>query len=199
MNSTARLTCPLSVAELQTAVHLSASGAGPARRVPAADAYQVDTLPTALVLKDGIEPADACICDAICKVVIPKHTLHVKVLNTDGTHLAVVRQLMSDLVNVIKPLVGNLGMNSCYVVLDLLPAGRTLRLVTQFPLAVLQALLSGFRKVLSWEFTTIGADCKGLHSGINANGRTCVSNGTWLLTDGGVHEDGSVVLPVRVH
>ena len=131
--------------------------------------------------------------------MISEHPLHVKVLNTNGAHLAVVRQLMSDLVDIVEPLVGNLGMNSSYVVLDLLPTGRSLRLVTQFPLVVLQALLSGFRKVLSWEFTTIGADRKGLNAGINSNCGTWIYDSAGLLAEGGVDKDGGIVFPVRVH
>ena len=199
MNRTAKHTGPLSVAELQTAVHLSASGAGPARRVPAADAYQVDTLPTALVLKDGIEPADACICDAICKVVISEHTLNIQVLDADRTHLAVVRQLMSDLVNVIKSLIGDLDMYACDMMLNLLPAGRTLRLVTQFPLVMLQTLFSRLGKMSSLEFTTIGAYGKSFYTGINTDSGSFFHSGTRFLADGGVHEDGSIVLTIWVH
>ena len=199
MNAAARHTSPIPIAEFQMIVNLSASGASLARCVPTTDAYQVDAFPSALVLKDGIEPADTRICNAICKVVIPEHTLNIQVLNTDRTHLTVVRKLMSNLVNIVEPLVGNLGMNSSYVVLYLLPVGRPLRLVTQFPLVVLQALLSGFRKVLSWEFTTIGADCKGLNADINSNCGTWIYDSAGLLAEGGVDKDGGIVFPVRIH
>ena len=101
MNRTARHTAPLPVAELQTMVDLSARGAGPAACVPTADAYQVDAFPMALVFKDGIEPADARISDAVGEVMVSHHALHIQVLYADGAHLAVVRQLMSDLVNVV--------------------------------------------------------------------------------------------------
>lgn len=101
MNTAARHTGPLPVAEFQATVYLSAGGAGLAACVPATDAHQVDAFPTALVLKNRIEPADACIRDAVGKMMIPEHALHVQVLNADGAHLAVVRQLMSDLMNVV--------------------------------------------------------------------------------------------------
>ena len=77
MRYTARHTSPCPVAEFQTTVHLSADGAGLTRCVPATDSNKVDAFPSALVLKDGIEPADACICDAIGEVMIPEQTLHV--------------------------------------------------------------------------------------------------------------------------
>ena len=72
MNRTARLTCQLPVAEFQTTIHLSADGAGLTRCVPATDAYQVDAFPATLVLKNRIESADTCICDAIGEVMILK-------------------------------------------------------------------------------------------------------------------------------
>ena len=77
MNAAARHTIPCPVAELQATVYLSAGGAGLTRCVPATDSNKVDAFPSALVLKDGIEPADACICDAIGEVMIPEQTLHV--------------------------------------------------------------------------------------------------------------------------
>ena len=199
MNAAARHTRPIPVSELHTTVHLSTSGAGLARCIPATDAYQVDAFPAALVLKDGIEPADARICDAVGKMTIPEHALHIQVLDADGTHLAVVRQLMSDLVDIVKSLVGNLGMNSSYVVLYLLPVGRPLRLMPQLPLIMLQTFLSGFRKVLSREFTAIRADCKGLNAGINSNCGTWIYDSAGLLADGCVYQDGSIILPVRIH
>ena len=69
MNTAARHTGPLPVAEFQATVYLSAGGAGLAACVPATDAHQVDAFPTALVLKNRIEPADACIRDAVGKTV----------------------------------------------------------------------------------------------------------------------------------
>lgn len=199
MLRTTRYTRPIPIVEFQTIVNLSASGASLARCVPTTDAYQVDAFPSALVVKNGIEPADAHISDAVGKMVIPKHTLHIKILDADCSHLVVVRKLMSDLVDVIKPLVGNLGMNTSDMKLNLLPVGRTLSLVTQFPLVVLQTFLSGFRKVRSRELPAIGADCKRLYSGVDANSCACVNSRTWFLADGCVYQDGSIILPVRIH
>ena len=199
MNSTTRHTSPCPVAEFQTTVCFSASGAGLARCVPATDPNKVDAFPVALVLKDGIEPADARICDAIGKVMVPKHTLHIQILDTDGTHLAVVRQLMSDFVDIVEPLVGNLVMYACDMMLNLLPSGRSLRLVTQFPLVMFQTLLSCLGKMRSSELTAIRADCKGLYTGVDANGCACVNSRTWLLVDGSINKDRSIVFPVRIH
>ena len=199
MNRTARHTRPIPVAEFQATVHLSAGGACLARCIPATDAYQVDAFPTALVLKDGIEPTYACICDAIGEVMIPEHTSHIQVLNTNGAHLAVVRQLMSDLVNVIKSLIGDLDMYACDMMLNLLPSGRSFCLVSKFPLVMLQTLFSRLGKMRSREFTTIGADCKGLYTCVDANGCACVNSRAGLLGNGCVNKNGSVVLPVRIH
>ena len=131
--------------------------------------------------------------------MIPEHTFHVKVLNTDGAHLAVVRQLMSNLMNIVKSLVGNLGVNTGDMMLNLLPSERPLRLMTQFPLVMLQTFFSRLGKMRSREFTTIGADSKGFHTGVNTDGCACVNSSTGLLTDGCVNKNGSVVLPVRIH
>lgn len=199
MNRTARHTGPLPVAELQTTVDLSTRGAGPAACVPTADAYQVDALPAALVLKNGIEPADARIRDAVGKMMIPEHALHIQVLDADGTHLAVVRQLMSDLVNVVQPLVSYLGVNAGDVMLDLLPVGRTLRLMSQFPLVVLQTLICCLSKVRRDELSAIRTHCKGLHARIDADGSRRFHFSARLLTDRGINQDGSIVLPVGIH
>ena len=199
MNTAARHTCPLSVAEFQATVYLSAGGAGPAGCVPATDAYQVDALPAALVLKDGIEPADASICNTIGKVMVSEHTLHVQVLDTDRTHLAVVRQLMSDLVNVVQPLVGYLGMNSCNAVPDLLPVGRALCLMSQFPLVMLQTLLGSLCKVRSSELSAIRADGKRLDAGIDADGRGLFNLSARFFADGSIHQNRGIMLPVRIH
>ena len=199
MNAAARHTRPIPVSELHTTVHLSTSGAGLARCIPATDAYQVDAFPAALVLKDGIEPADARICDAVGKMTIPEHALHIQVLDADGTHLAVVRQLMSDLVDIVKSLVGNLGMNSSYVVLYLLPVGRPLRLMPQLPLVMLQTLLSSLGKVRSRELTAVGAHGKGFYTGVDTDSSGLFHSGTRFLADGCVDKDGGVVLPVRIH
>ena len=121
MNRTARCACPLPVAELQTTVDLSTCGASPAGCIPATNANQVDALPSALVLKNGIKPADARISDAISKMSVLEHSLHIQVLNADSTHLAVVRQLMRDLVNVVWPLVRDLDVNASYMMLNLQP------------------------------------------------------------------------------
>ena len=59
MNRTTGHTSPLPVAQLQTTVDLSTRGASPAGCIPATNANQVDALPSALVLKDRIELADA--------------------------------------------------------------------------------------------------------------------------------------------
>ena len=101
--------------------------------------------------------------------------------------------------NVIKPLVSYLGMNTSDMMLYLLPTGRSLRLVTQFPLVVLQTFLSGFREMWRRKFTTIRADCKGLDSGINSNCGTWIYDNAGLLADGCIYENGSIVIPVRVH
>ena len=199
MNRTARHTAPLPVAELQTTVDLSARGAGPAACVPTADAYQVDALPAALVLKNGIEPADACIRDAVGKMVVPEHALHVQVLDADGAHLAVVRQLISDLMDIVEPLVGYFRVNAGDVMLNLLPVGRSLRLMSQFPLIVLQTLLCSFGKMRGGKLASVGTDGKGLHAGIDANGSGYIGLAAGLLADCSIHQDGSIVLPVGIH
>ena len=199
MNRTARHTAPLPVAELQTTVDLSTRRAGPAACVPTADTYQVDALPAALVLKNGIEPADARIRDAVSKMVVPEHALHVQVLDANGAHLAVVRQLMSDLVNIVEPLVGYFRVNAGYMMLNLFPVGRTLRLMSQFPLIVLQTLLCCLCKVRSSELSTIRTDGKRLDTGINADSSGYLDLAAGLLADCSIHQDGSIVLPVSVH
>lgn len=156
MNRTTGHTGPFSVAQLQTTVDLSTRGASPAGCIPATNANQVDALPSALVLKDRIKPADARISDAISKMSVLEHSLHIQVLNADGAHLAVVRQLMSDLVDIVKPLVGNLGMNICNLVLNFLPSGRTLSFMSQLSLVMLKTLLRSLAKVRCGELTTIG-------------------------------------------
>lgn len=199
MNRTTRHTGPPPVAEFQMTVYLSAGGAGPAACVPTTDAYQVDAFPAALVLKDGVEPADASISYTVGKMTVPHHTLHIQILNADRTHLAVVRQLMSDLMDIIQPLVDYLVVNAGDMMLDLLPVRRTLRLMPQFPLIVLQTLLCCPREMMRDELSAIRTDGKSLNSGIDADSSACLDLAARLLADRGVNQDGSIVLPVGIH
>ena len=199
MYTAARHTGPFSVTELQTTVDFSTRGAGLTACVPTTNAYQVDAFPTAFVLKNGIKPAYACIRDTVGKMVVPEHALHIQVLDTDGAHLAVVRQLMSDLVNVVQPLVGYLGVNAGDVMLNLLPVGRTLRLMSQFPLVVLQTLICYLSKMRGGKLASVGTDGKSLHAGIDADGSGYVGLAAGLLADCSIHQDGSIVLAVGIH
>lgn len=178
MNRTARHTSPCPIAEFQTRIHLSACGAGPTRCIPATDAYQVNTFPAALVLKNRIESTDTCICNTIGKMMVLEHTLHIQILDADGTHLAVVRQLMSNLMNEVEPLVGNLGINTSNMMLNFLPTGRPLRFVTQFSLVMLQAFLCRLGKMRCSELTAVRADCKGFHASVYTDSGSLLYNGT---------------------
>ena len=74
------------------------------RRVETAYLDKAHALPLALVLQHPHELADAGIADAACKVAVTLHTLHVQVLHTDSSHLAFVRQLVGNLVEVVGAL-----------------------------------------------------------------------------------------------
>lgn len=199
MTTATRRTYPLAVTQPQMAVHRSARGTGLARRVPTTDPYQIDSLPTALVLKKRIEHSKTCICQTVCKVMVPEHTLHIQVLDAYGTHLIVVRQMVSDLVNIVKTPVGNLCVDTGYMMLDLLPTQRTFGLVPQFPLVMLQAFLGHPRKMGRNKLAAIGTDGKCLYSGIYSN-RSFGNNVTArFFADCRINEYGSIVFPVGIH
>ena len=87
------------------------------RRVETAYLDKAHALPLALVLQHPHELADADVADTAGEVVLALHPLHVQILPADGAHLAFVRQLVGNLVEVVGTAVGDALMQPRYPLL----------------------------------------------------------------------------------
>ena len=85
------------------------------------------------------------------------------------------------------------------MMLNLLPVGRALSLMSQLALVVLQTLFGSLSKMRSLKLSTIRTDSKRLHASIDADSGGCLDLTARLLADSRVDKDGCVVLPVWVH
>ena len=149
------------------------------RRVETAYLDKAHALPLALVLQHPHELADAGVADAACQVVVALHTLHVQVLNTDGTHLAFVRQLVGNLVKIVSTAACDALVQSCYPLLHAAVGTAAFRLLRQPALQQLQlaGLLSG--KMRTLELPAVGKHGEGFQSCVDADSGLLVARG-WL-------------------
>ncbi len=98
MMSTATNTSPIPLAEFQSAIDLSAHGAGLGRWCPAVNLYDVHTIPLTFVRQLTDKLSERRVAYRLGQVMIAPHATHVQVLDEYRTHLAIVREFMRDLV-----------------------------------------------------------------------------------------------------
>ena len=108
MMSAATYTSPFPLTEFQSAIDLSARGAGLGRRCPAVNLYDVHTVPLTFVRQLTDKLPERRVADRLCQVMIAPHAAHVQVLDEYRSHLAIVRQFMSYLVQKVVTLVPDL-------------------------------------------------------------------------------------------
>lgn len=150
------------------------------RRVETAYLDKTHALPLALVLQHPHELADAGVADAACQVVVALHTLHVQVLNTDGTHLAFVRQLVGNLVKIVSTAACNALVQSCYPLLHAAVGTAALCLLRQPALQQLQLAGLLLSKMRTFELPAVGKHGEGFQSCVDADSGLLVARG-WLL------------------
>ena len=135
------------LAQFQSFIHIATFATGLRTWGEAVYLYEVHTVPTALVFKQGEECSERSIPYGLCQMVVAQHPLHVQILHEDGTHLAVVRESMGDFVKVIFPAVGDVFLQPGYTAACLVAVGRTFLFAAQPLLQQLQAV-KAFLKVL---------------------------------------------------
>ena len=103
---------PTALAQFQSFIHIAAFATGLRAGREAVYLDEVHSIPPALVFKQRQEHPERCVPDCLRQVMVALHPLHVQVLHTDGTHLAVVRECMGDLVEVVSAAVGNVFLKT---------------------------------------------------------------------------------------
>ena len=147
MTSAATYTSPFTLAEFQSAIDLSAHGAGLGRRCPTVNLYDVHTVPLTFVRQLTDKLSERRVADRLSQVMIAPHAAHVQVLDEYRTHLAIVREFIRDLVQKVMTLVpdlrmtlGNYMLLSGPIVRAGLLSGKDALLAAKTPLGVLQRL-----------------------------------------------------------
>ena len=133
-------TGPTALAQFQSFIDISAFAAGLRAWGKAVYLYEVHTIPTAFVFKQGEEHPERCISYSLRQMVVTLHPFHVQILHAYSAHLAVVRECMGDFVKVILAAVGNVFLQPGYTDACLVAVGRTFLFATQPLLQQLQAV-----------------------------------------------------------
>lgn len=145
-------TGPTALAQFQSFIHIAAFAAGLRAWGKAVYLYEVHTIPTALVFKQGEECSERSVPYSLCQMMVALHPLHVQILHADGTHLAVVRECMGDFVKIILAAVGNVSLQPGYTAACLVAVGRAFLFATQPLLQKLQAIKASLQ--VFWDCQT---------------------------------------------
>ena len=116
---------PTALAQFQSFIHIAAFATGLRAGREAVYLDEVHSIPPALVFKQRQEHPERCVPDCLRQVMVALHPLHVQVLHTDGTHLAVVRECMGDLVKVVSAAVGDVLLQPGHADASLVAVGGT--------------------------------------------------------------------------
>ena len=193
MMSAAAYTSPIPLAEFQSAIDPSASRAGLGRWRPAVNLYDVHAVPPPLIRELAQELPERRIADRLCQVMIALHSAHVQVLDEYRSHLAIVRQFMSYLVQKVVTLVpdlrvalGDYMLLSGTVIGSGLFAGKDVLLTTKTILAPTQgSRVYKTTSVRANDITTVQ---------VNADTRPVTDDRIdRALRNGCIHKDGCIV------
>lgn len=188
MMGTTFLARPNSLVRPERMVDFSTYGASPAGWCPFVDRDKVDPIPFALIPELPIEFADAGIICNTAYLFIPMPFGSIDILNTDCFHLVIVDQLAGNLVNIIKSLVTDMGLNLRYMLLIGLPIPGVFRHMPEFTLIMAETTGRFIRKMLDIVRSAITANRNAMDSRVNPNhclltnwrrshtGRECIDN-----------------------
>ena len=193
MMSAATYTSPIPLAEFQSAINPSACRTGLGRRRPAVDLHDVHAVPLTFVRQLTDKLSERRVADRLGQVMIALHTTHVQVLDEYRSHLAIVRQFMSYLMQKVVTLVpdlrvalGDYMLLSGSVVRAGLFPGKAALLETKTPLGMLQRLRVDIAPA-------VGTDNIAAVQ-VYANTRILVNNGvTFKFPNGRVDKNGRIV------
>ena len=97
MMSTATYIGPVTLTQFQHGVDVAAMAARFRRRRPAVNFDDIDAIPPAFVRELMDKLAERCLANGLGKMMVTNHATHVQVLDEYRSHLAIVRELMGDL------------------------------------------------------------------------------------------------------
>ena len=92
--------------------------------------YEVHTIPTALVFKQGEECSERSISYSLRQMMVTLHSLHVQILHANSAHLALVREYIGDFVKVLLTGVSNTLLQPGYKDASLVAVSRTFLFAT---------------------------------------------------------------------
>ena len=131
---------PAALTQFQSFVHIAALAAGLRAWGKAVYLYEIHTIPTALVFKQGEECSEGSIPYDLRQMMVALHPFHVQILHAECTHLALVRECIGDFVKVILAAVGDVFLQPGYKDASLVAVGRTFLFATQPLLLQFQAV-----------------------------------------------------------
>ena len=100
-------TGPTALAQFQSFIHIAAFAAGLRTWGKTVYLDKIHAIPPALVFKQDEECSERSVPYSLRQMMVALHPLHVQILHADGTHLAVVRECMSDFVKVVLAAIYN--------------------------------------------------------------------------------------------
>ena len=122
---------PTALTQFQSFIHIAALAASLRACGKAVYLDKVHTIPPAFVFKHREEHPERCVPGCLSQVVVTLHPLHVQILHAEGTHLAVVRECMGDLVEVVLAAVGDMFLQTSHTDASLVTVGRSFLFSTQ--------------------------------------------------------------------
>ena len=193
MMSAATYTGPVTLTQFQHGVDVAAMAARFRRRCPAVNLDDIDAIPPAFVRELTDKLSERCLANGLGEMMVTNHATHVQVLDEYRSHLAIVRELMGDLVQKVMTRVTNLRMElrdymflSGKVIRAGLFAGKDALLTTKTILAPTQG--SRVHKTTSVRANDITA------VQVNADTRHVTDDRIdCALRNGSIHKDGCIV------
>ena len=191
--SAATNTSPIPLAEFQSAIDLSAHGAGLRGWIPAVNLDDVHTIPLTFVRQLTDKLSERRVAYRLGQVMIAPHALYVQIFDEYRTHLAIVREFMRDLVQKIMALIPDLRMafrDYMFLFGSILRAGlssgKDALLATKTSLGLQQSLRIGVTPA-------VGTDNIAAIQ-VYANTRLIVNNGvTFQFPNGRIDKNGRIV------
>ena len=156
---------------LDRGIYMTANAARLAAGVEPVHRYQGLAVPAALVLQLTDQFTPAGIHDGFGHVMILHHVLRGQILHTDD--IVAPDKARGQLVEVIKPLVGNVLLETCYLQAGLLPALAVLCLSGQLALERSEALLGPPQVLAGFDGLSIRSGNQCFQPKVDTNRRTC--------------------------
>lgn len=193
MMSAATYASPLPVAQRQAVIDLPAHGTTLRGRRPATNLDDIHAVPMTLVRQLTDKLSERCVAYCLRKMMVAYHATHVQVFDEHRSHLAIVRQLMRDLVQEIVTNIPDPCMAPGDYMLLPVPVLRTRLFPGEDTLLTTKAPLVLRKGLRATETTAVGADDFAAIQ-IDADARRRgYHNVTGQLPDRGFYKNRSIV------